>query len=242
VHILSPRWLAAVFVPAAGLLVLIAIGGATGYLNFRSLMADATTLGGLHPFSGAMSNLGVLLWWTAASICLFSAAIVRGRGDAGAFGFLLSAGALTAYVALDDLFRIHETVAPRYARIPEEAIYAALGLAAGLHLVVYRRLIRGTDYRLLAAALVLLAASTVMDTIFNPWLRTLGHWEFFLEDGAKWLGIVSWCAYYTSASLQLVGAAVPAAARTPAPAIEWKPGEIEGERDAARRRVRRVSG
>ena len=84
----------------------------------------------------------------------------------------------------------------------------------------------------------MLGASVAMDTIFHTWLRPLGQWEFFLEDGAKWLGIVSWAAYYTSTSLQLVGAAAPAVTRPRAPVIEWKPGGFAGERDAARRRVR----
>lgn len=236
-HMLSPRWLAAIFVPAAGLLVLIAIGGATGYLDFRSLMADATAVGELHPFTGAMSNLGVLLWWTAATVSLFAAAVVGRRDETGASRFLLSAGLLSVCLAVDDLFLIHETL-DRGWGIPEEVVFAALGLAVGLHLFVFRRLIRHTSYGLLIVALVMLGASVAMDTIFHPWVRPLGHWEFFLEDGAKWLGIVSWCAYYTSASLQLVGAAVPASARTRAPVIEWKPAGIEGERDAARRRVR----
>ncbi|MGI6386716.1 MAG: hypothetical protein ACOX2W_06175 [Desulfomonilia bacterium] len=35
----------------------------------------------------------------------------------------------------------------------------------------------------------------------------IGHWEYFLEDGAKLLGIACWCSYIAGTSRQLLAGA-----------------------------------
>ncbi|WP_351077831.1 hypothetical protein, partial [Shewanella sp. CAL98-MNA-CIBAN-0140] len=53
--------------------------------------------------------------------------------------------------------------------------------------------------------LVFLGFSVVIDAILPPELwRLLGHWEYFIEDGAKWLGIVAWCSYFVNTSHQFL--------------------------------------
>ena len=225
------------FIPAAGFLAVIGVMAAAGHVDVRSMTQDVTSLGRIHPLSGLLSNLGILLWWSTASICLLSAAAVRGRDVPDLQSFLLWSGALSAYLALDDLFRIHETLAPRYAGIAERHVYAVLVVAVAAHLLVFWRVILGTEYRLLLLALLLLSSSVAMDTVIERWMRQLGQWEFFLEDGAKWLGIVSWCAYYSTACLQAVGAAAPEMTRHRAPMRQWTPGDLERRGAAARGRV-----
>lgn len=237
-HTVPPRRLAAIFLPALAVLGVIAMLAVAGVVNVRALTEDVTAMARLRPWAGLLSNLGILLWWTAAAICFFGAAMVRRSGEPGAFAFLLSSGALSTYLTLDDLLQVHERLAPRYAGVAEEHVLAAIAIAAAAHVFAFRRLILRTDYRLLGLALALLGAAALMDSIFHSWLRTLGQWEFFIEDGAKWLGIVSWCAYHTSASAYLVrAAAAQPASRAPVPVVRWTPGEPAPQRTSARRRV-----
>lgn len=159
---------------------------------------DVAALAGVHPLTGFLSSLGILLWWASAAVYLHTAAVVRRVGtvaaDPGA-GFLTWSGLLSAYLALDDLFQIHEHLAPEYLGVPERGVYAVLGLATAAYLWRYRRLLRVGEGRLLWLALAGLAASVAVDALLERWLWRLGDWLYLLEDGTKWLGICCWAAF-----------------------------------------------
>jgi hypothetical protein len=192
------------FLPVGSILIVIAVVSALFELRTSLFTRDVTAIAGIHPLSGFLSNLGILLWCTTASICLFAAVPLANLKGREVFRFLVSSGLLSGYLLLDDLFLIHETLAPRYVGVDERAIYVVLALAILAYLVAFRRLILRTRCVMLLAAVGLLAASVVIDTILEPWLEQLDHWKFLLEDGCKWLGIAGWCSYYVSTSHQLL--------------------------------------
>ena len=111
---------------------------------------------------------------------------------------------MTTYLLLDDLFLFHETLASMYLGVNEKIIFVVLGIAVFTYLAKYRRIILKTNYSNLLLALGFLSLSVVIDSILEPWLSQIGQWEFFLEDGFKWLGIVSWCSYYIDTSFLLI--------------------------------------
>jgi hypothetical protein len=88
--------------------------------------------------------------------------------------------------------------------VDEKLVYAALGIAVSAYLIAFWRVILQTHFAVLLLALGFLGSAVVMDALLEPWLRRLGHWEYFVEDGAKWLGIAAWCSYYVRTSYQLV--------------------------------------
>ncbi|HTO02283.1 MAG TPA: hypothetical protein VL069_01215, partial [Opitutus sp.] len=159
------------------------------------LTRDPTSLGGIHPLSGALSNTGVLLWWSSATLWFGSAFVLRNARTRGSYRFAISSGLLSAYLALDDLFQFHDIVAPEYMGIPEDIIYLMLAITVAAYFVVFWRQILRPDGSLLVLAFALLAASVVLDTVLEPVLMKLGRWLVLFEDGAKWLGITSWFAF-----------------------------------------------
>ena len=200
----STRQMLITFVPSVFILVAIAMVSILFQVRMPTMTQDVLAIAKLHPLSGILSSLGILLWCAAASICLFAAMTLRNVKPRYTFRFLLSSALLSTYFLFDDFFQFHEDLAPQYLGLNELVVYVALGIAVSAYLVVFRRIILRTNFGALLLALGFLTSSVVIDAILAPWLWRLGHWEYFFEDGAKWLGIASWCSYYVHTSHQFL--------------------------------------
>ncbi|HEY7739215.1 MAG TPA: hypothetical protein VIB01_01235 [Steroidobacteraceae bacterium] len=192
------RRIAALHLPALALLAVVAATAwATGIPPARFTM-DPAALAGAHPLLGAVSSIGVLLWAAAAAICLFTALLLRGRcAQRGYARLLLAAGLLTAWLALDDLFMLHEWFFPVMLGIPQPIVLAGYAGMVGLLMVRFSVLIADTDCLLLGLALAFFAASAAADQLPGAWFGTWG-WLYLLEDGCKLLGITGWSGYLAS--------------------------------------------
>jgi len=172
------------------------------------LRDPTTTLRG-HPLTGVQSHLGVLVWWAAAAVCLFCATVLRrAQGDRRLRSFLIWSGVITAVLAADDLFVVHEELAPRYLGLDEKAILVAYVTAVGWYLLRFRAIILGSEYTLLLAALLLFGSSIAVDKLVGD--RWASPWRIIIEDGLKLLGIVSWSAYLVRASARALTASFAA--------------------------------
>jgi hypothetical protein len=191
--------IAAVLLPALLVLALIATVSLTRGVPVPTMTRDIAALGHLHPLAGVLSNLGILLWAATAAICLFVAITERGRLSAPVVRCLLFAGLLSAWLTLDDCFQIHEDLSPKYLHVRERYVYLSLALAVVVHLWTSRAVILRSRWSLLALAFVFLGTSAMLDTLLLGWAQRIGEWEFFYEDGSKWLGIVCWNAYHVGA-------------------------------------------
>jgi hypothetical protein len=201
----STRQLLITFVPS--ILVLLVVLGAhlVFNINVSQMTKDVAAIASIHPLSGFLSNLGILLWCSTASICFFSAMTIRNVMPRDSFRFLLSSALLSTYLLLDDFFQFHEALAIKYLGLSETIIFAVLAIFISAYLVSFRRTILQTNFCFLLLALSFLAASVALDMISEQgWL--IGEWEYFLEDGAKWLGIASWSSYYVHTSYQFLSA------------------------------------
>ncbi len=173
-------------------------------VNIDTMTRDVAVIANIHPLFGILSNLGVLLWCVAASICGFAAIILRDIKPRDPFWFLLSSALLSGYLLLDDFFLFHENLAPRYLGLSEKFVFATLGIAVSAYLIAFRWIILRTNFSTLLLSLGFLTTSVVIDVILEPWLGQLGHWMFLFEDGAKWLGIAFWSSYYVDTAHRLL--------------------------------------
>lgn len=209
------RRIVAILLTALGVLAVIATTSLVGGVPVPFMTRDIAALGHLHPLAGVLSNLGILLWAATAAICLFVAVTERGRLSAPVVRCLLFAGLLSAWLTLDDCFQIHEDLSPRYLHVRERYVYLSLALAVVVHLWTSRAVILRSRWSLLALAFVFLGTSAMLDALLLGWAQQIGDWEFFYEDGSKWLGIVCWNAYHVQACSQRM--ALDQAVRTAAP-------------------------
>lgn len=198
------RQLLITFIPAILILLTVAMVSIVSQINITTFIRDVTAIANIHPLSGILSTLGILLWCVAASVTLFTAFILRHYEQAKSFKFIFSSSLLSTYLMLDDAFLFHEQLAFKYFGIDEKVVLFTLGIAVLAYLVSFRKIILKTNYIVLILAFGFLTVSVLTDGILDPWFWSLGHWEYFIEDGAKWLGIASWCSYYVQTSYLFV--------------------------------------
>jgi len=99
---ISTRQLLITFVPSIAVLVVAVFASMFYCVNIRDMTQEG----------GVLSNLGIILWCAAASVCLFSAITLhQKKSDVGA-GFLYYSAFLSAYLLFDDFFQIHEEIFP----------------------------------------------------------------------------------------------------------------------------------
>jgi hypothetical protein len=181
------------YAPAVLLLAAAALQAQRKHLPISFFVSDVVTTADLPFYAGIVSNVGVLLWTVAAVAALFAGSVLRVRGnDRRLAGFLLGSGGFSALLAVDDLFLVHESVAPYYVGIPQNVVLGTYGVLAIAGLVAFADTIRQTDYQLFALAVVFLGLSVAIDQASALLSR-----EVLWEDGAKLLGIVAWCLYFT---------------------------------------------
>ena len=148
-------------------------------------------------FLGLLSTTGGLIWWTGAVACLFAGYLLRGLRGAAARrdgAFLLSAGAFTALMGLDDLLLIHDGYLAHF-QVPDAVTLGAYGLFFLAHCVVFRREILASESGLLLVGLVLLGGSAGID-VLAPENKFWGS----TEDSLKFLGLCAWAAYHVRLS------------------------------------------
>ncbi|WP_153009649.1 hypothetical protein [Mastigocoleus testarum] len=139
-------------------------------------------------YIGFISNLGVLLWCSTTAICFFACVLVSKKSKSNLSTFFFWSASLSGIMLLDDLFLIHEQIAPIYLRINEKIIFIFYGLSILTYFLRWQRQILKTEYSLLLLALMLFALSMFLDVI--------NYSDAFLEDSFKFLGILTWSSYY----------------------------------------------
>ena len=165
---------------------------------------DIATISDHHPLTGILSNLGILLWCSCASVCLFSSLLLYRYKSKKLFFFLLASGFVTTLLLLDDLFLFHEVLGPGYIGVPERGVLASLAIVGCTYLIVFRHYILKTEYSHLSFSLACFAISLFVDETPLP----INSLRFLIEDGFKFLGITLWCSYFLRTSFSsVVGAA-----------------------------------
>jgi hypothetical protein len=210
-----PRWNWA----AAGLVLCVAavLIGAALALHFwkgvalADLTRDPVTTFQAAPYVGLLSQVGILLWAAAATVCLFGARMLAGRaGVADVKRFLFVSGLLTLVLGLDDAFLFHEEFVPRVG-VPQGLVFVVYGALLVLYAWRFAPVILKTEFALLVAALAAFGVSLAVD-VAHP--EVLGRYLLFVEDGAKLVGTLFWLAYFarTGASAIKSGAGPEGAA------------------------------
>jgi hypothetical protein len=170
---------------------------------------DPAAIVNTGPWIGLFSNIGNFIWWIASIPALFTAALLRTvPGHQRAAAFLFSWGALTAFLALDDFFMIHEWVIPTYLPLSEDFLFVVYFFTALGLLAVFRNELRQTPYPVFFFALCCFAGSIIIDLIgparFQDWgmsVRYVWNLEYIVEDGLKLAGIIAWAHFFVLTSL-----------------------------------------
>jgi hypothetical protein len=189
------RRLAPSYTPAV--LLLGGIAGTTLWtgIPIAQFTRDPAAITGTPPFYGLLSNLGIVLWAGTTTLCFFCAHLLRRVGaPASRTAFFLTGGCLTLLLLVDDLFLMHEYAASRYLFLSELVVYAVYALLGLSWFVYFRTTILQQEPVVLLLACSFFALSIMVDLPFPG--KKVTNMLMLLEDGTKWLGIVSWLEYW----------------------------------------------
>ena len=155
-----------------------------------------------HFYYGLVSNLGIMIWTAGAAVCVFASLVLfsKVRPQAEVI-FFVAAAAFTGWLALDDLFMIHEDVLPQIG-VPENITYAFYAGTAAAYFYFSWRSILASRPMLMASALALLGTSVAIDVLVHSESAV----RVFAEDGAKLLGILAWTSFHVTAAFEIIGA------------------------------------
>lgn len=178
-------------------LVLLAVFLASLYTDTPVAMftRDPADITRTSPFLGVISNIGILLWCATATICFFSAIILKGGSSRHLACFFLLAGILTGILLLDDLFLLHERVYTQFFHWRQRYILLTYILLVLGYLLRFRDIILRSNYLTLLLALGFFALSEGMDVLSVLWKDFLPFHHLY-EDGFKLFGLSSWLAYF----------------------------------------------
>lgn len=174
------------------------------WIDPRWLYMDTQTVGELsgdccHIYDGAVSTLGIMLWSATAAICLFAAVLCIAADQKRAALLSLHGSLLSAFLALDDAYLLHEIVAPKIG-IPQIVFMALIGVAALSYLILHARFLRQSGAWILAISLICFAISVGIDQIFH----SIHPLWIIAEDGPKFIGIAAWFLFHLWTHTKLI--------------------------------------
>ena len=178
---------------AACFLGMVAVGALAG-VPIEELTPDIQAIGGHDFYVGSISQLGLFGWTIGAAVALFTGLTGR-RWDVERANALVGLGLVTAWLAIDDMFMLHEQPLLKVG-IPEWVTFAAMGAAMIGVVLRYSSTILAGPVALAATA----AGSFVIALSADLFLD---H-NFYLEDGFKFVGIWTWAAFLVALSRQTV--------------------------------------
>jgi hypothetical protein len=153
---------------------------------------DPFLIGNLPFYAGILSNLGILLWTASATVCFFSAAILRNEEFVNRYKwFLVMSGLITSLFLFDGLFQMHRIFYPKYLHLSTFMVYWVYIILGLWYLLFFRKQIMESEYLMLALALGFLGLAVIIDT-----LSIAPRGNTALSDFSKFFGIVSWFIYF----------------------------------------------
>lgn len=192
-----------------GLLVLLVAQLQTA-TSLESLVLDPAHLTGSKWYTGALSNLGILIWTSGAVFAVAGSWVARRIGRMSAARFLAVGSLATLLLLLDDVFALHSGPLKRAVGGSKNIAQLLLVFPVAVWLIAFYNDIRRTRSILLFAALAALAGSVIVDIIFG----LAGDAQLLVEDGLKLLGILAWSQYFAITSRDIAASAIESVIRT----------------------------
>ena len=183
-------WRALIATLAAGVALLAASVAAARVTGrpLRAFLIDPAAELGSPAYTGVVSNVTVLVWWSAAVVACLSGLVLR-RLDHPSAAPLLLLAALSAAAGADDLFLGHEELIPSLG-VPQKVVLIIFAAAAASALWAIRDFLREGEWGMLVVAAPCFAFSLGVDALGEG-----SGIAYLLEDGAKLLGVIAWATF-----------------------------------------------
>ena len=140
---------------------------------------------------GMISNIGILLWGAASSICLFTSLSESINRESSK---LLLGGVFSALLCIDDLFLLHDRyIGPDFLNLTYLAISIIL-------LVRFNRILKKIGIFNLIISILFLGLSIFFDGVIQQIFNQNYELTQLIEEWFKFLGIACWLNFWCKAS------------------------------------------
>ena len=140
---------------------------------------------------GMISNIGILFWGAAASICLFTTFSDVNKESSK---LLLLGGLFSGMLCIDDFFLLHDRyIGPDFLNLTYLSISIFL-------LVRFRRILKKIGLFNLIISILLLGLSVFFDGVIQQIFNQSYEITQLIEEGFKFLGIACWLNFWCKAS------------------------------------------
>nr|WP_321237384.1 hypothetical protein [uncultured Psychroserpens sp.] len=166
-------------------------------ITFKFLTNDPAVVAELPAYVGVLSQLGIFLWASTAAICLFCTRLIKNKAHRT---FIFSSALITILLGFDDAFMFHEIVFPSLG-VQQKIVFLSYIIIMLLYGLKFIKVLFKSDYLLLLFSVFWFGVSLIVDNFFansSPYIAQL------LEDGAKFIGIVSWLFYFARTCRQIL--------------------------------------
>ena len=141
---------------------------------------------------GMISNIGILLWGAAASICLFTT--FSGKINSDISKLLLLGGAFSGLLCIDDFFLLHDRyIGPDFLNLT----YLAISI---LIIVRFKKILKKIGLFNLVISILFLGLSIFFDGVIQQIFNQSYELTQLIEEWFKFLGIVCWLNFWCKAS------------------------------------------
>ena len=141
---------------------------------------------------GMISNIGILLWGAAASICLFTTFSENINRESSKL--LLLGGLFSGLLCIDDFFLLHDRyVGPDFLNLTYLAISIFL-------LVRFRMILKKIGFFNLIISILFLGLSIFFDGVIQQIFNQSYELTQIIEEWFKFLGIACWLNFWCKAS------------------------------------------
>ena len=141
---------------------------------------------------GMISNVGILLWGAAASICLFTT--FSGKINSDISKLLLLGGVFSGLLCIDDFFLLHDRyIGPDFLNLT----YLAISI---LILVRFKKILKKIGLFNLVISILFLGLSIFFDGVIQQIFNQSYESTQLIEEWFKFLGIVCWLNFWCKAS------------------------------------------
>ena len=141
---------------------------------------------------GMISNLGILFWGAAASICLFTAFSDSINRESSKL--LLLGGVFSGLLCIDDLFLLHD----RY--VGQDFLNLTYLSISIFLLVRFQRILKNIGLFNLIISILFLGLSIFFDGVIQQIFNQSYELTQLIEEGFKFLGIICWLNFWCKAS------------------------------------------
>lgn len=187
----------------AGFLMAIYLVTRVADVPFTDLTRDPAAILEGPWYSGAISNLSIVITAGSAGIALFAASLLPSVNTQSTKGLLCAMALAVLFLLVDDLLVIHETLFFEF-RVREELVFGLYGMAVLTIIWHWRQtIVTSTDYIYLLLAGLTLGLSLFVDVAATErGVLGLGFPGKLVEDPLKVAGYMFVTAYFIATSRQ----------------------------------------